>query len=134
MRSAARIVGQQADYVLGLKGNQETLHKDVALFFDERQDGFAGHHVTVHESSEKGHGRLETRRVVATEEIAWLQQDHRWPGLRSIAKIERRRELVAEGKVETETLLLHQFVARRRQADRRTRRAATGESRMDCTG
>ena len=100
---AARIVGQKADYVLGLKGNQETLHKDVALFFDERQDGFAGHHVTVHESSEKGHGRLETRRVVATEEIAWLQQDHRWPGLRSIAKIERRRELLAEGKVETET-------------------------------
>ena len=43
------------------------------MFFDERQDGFAGHHVTVHESCKKGHGRLETRRVVATEDIAWLQ-------------------------------------------------------------
>lgn len=100
---AAQIVDQQADYVLGLKGNQGTLHKDVALFFDERQDGFAGHQVTVHASSEKGHGRLETRRVVATEDIAWLQQDHRWPGLRSIVKVESRRELLVEDKVETET-------------------------------
>jgi len=99
----ARIVDQEVDYVLGLKGNQGTLHKDVALFFDERQDGFAGHQVTVHESSEKGHGRLETRRVVATEDIAWLQQDHGWPGLCSIVKVESRRELLVEDKVETET-------------------------------
>ena len=27
-------------------------------WFDERQDGFAGHAVTLHESFEKGHGRL----------------------------------------------------------------------------
>jgi len=100
---AAQIVDQQADYVLGLKGNQGTLHEDVALLFDERQDGFAGRKVTVHESFEKDHGRLETRRVVATEDIAWLQQDHRWPGLRSVAKGDSRRELLAEGKVETET-------------------------------
>ena len=100
---AAQMVEQKADYVLGLKGNQGTLHDDVALFFDERQDGFAGHEVTVHESCEKGHGRLETRRVVATEDIAWLQQDHRWPGLRSIAKVESRREVLVDGKVEEET-------------------------------
>ena len=34
---AARIVAQGADYVLGLKGNQGTLHEDVALLFDEQQ-------------------------------------------------------------------------------------------------
>ena len=43
---AAQIIDQKADYVLGLKGNQGTLHEDVALLFDERQDGFAGHAVT----------------------------------------------------------------------------------------
>ena len=32
---AAQIVAQQADHVLGLKGNQGTLHDDVALLFDE---------------------------------------------------------------------------------------------------
>ena len=100
---AAQIIDQKADYVFGLKGNQGTLHKDVALLFDERQDGFAGHAVTLHESFEKGHGRLETRRVVATDDLAWLQKDHQWPGMRSVAKVESRRELLVEGKVEEET-------------------------------
>ena len=99
---AAQIIDQKADYVFGLKGNQGTLHKDVALLFDERQDGFAGHAVTLHESFEKGHGRLETRRVVATDDLAWLQKDHQWPGMRSVAKVSRR-ELLVEGKVEEET-------------------------------
>ena len=100
---AAQIIDQKADYVFGLKGNQGTLHEDVALLFDERQDGFAGHAVTLHESFEKGHGRLETRRVVATDDLAWLQKDHQWPGMRSVAKVESRRELLVEGKVEEET-------------------------------
>ena len=100
---ASQIVSQGADYVLGLKGNQGTLHEDVALFFDEPQGGLAGYAVTVHETCDKDHGRLESRRVVATEQIAWLQDSHGWPGLRSIAKVESRRELLAEGKVEEET-------------------------------
>ncbi len=32
---AAKIVSRKADYVLALKGNQGTLEKDVALFFDD---------------------------------------------------------------------------------------------------
>ena len=96
---AAQIIDQKADYVFGLKGNQGTLHKDVALLFDERP----GHAVTLHESFEKGHGRLETRRVVATDDLAWLQKNHQWPGMRSVAKVESRRELLVEGKVEEET-------------------------------
>ena len=58
---------------------------------------------SLHESFEKGHGRLETRRVVATDDLAWLQKDHQWPGMRSVAKVESRRELLVEGKVEEET-------------------------------
>ena len=41
--------------------------------------------------------------MVATEQIAWLQDNHDWPGLRSIAKVESRRELIVDGKVEEET-------------------------------
>ena len=91
---AARIIDREADYVLELKGNQGTLHADAALLFDERQGGFAGHEVGEPRSVEKNHGRLESRRVTATERIA---------GLRSIAKMESRCELPAEGKVEQET-------------------------------
>ena len=111
---AAQIIDQKADYVLGLKGNQGTLHEDVALLFDERQDGFAGHAVTLHESFEKGHGRLETRRVVATDDLAWLQKDHQWPGMRSVAKVESRRN-AGRGQGRTGDAL-HQLAAGRRQA------------------
>ena len=100
---AEQIVSQGAHYVLGLKGNQGTLYEDVALFFDEKQGVLAGYQVTVHETCEKDHGRLETRRVVATEQIDWLHDSRDWPSLRSIAKVESRRELLAEGKVEEET-------------------------------
>lgn len=100
---AEQIVAQGADYVLGLKGNQGTLHEDVALLFDEQQGGLAGCQATLHQTCDKDHGRLETRRVVATEQIAWLHDSHAWPGLRSIAKVESRRELLAAGKVEEET-------------------------------
>ena len=61
-----------------------------------------------------------------------LQQDHRWPGLRSIVKVESRRELLVEDKVETETLL--QARCRRTPSRSATRYAATGASRMGCTG
>ena len=61
---AAQIVAQEANYVLSLKGDQGTLHENVAMLFDERQGDFAGHQVTVHRTCNKDHGRLETRRVV----------------------------------------------------------------------
>ena len=32
-----------------------------------------------------------------------VQKDHQWPGMRSVAKVESRRELLVEGKVEEET-------------------------------
>lgn len=50
---AEQIVSQGAHYVLGLKGNQGTLHADVALFFDEKQGVLAGYPVTVHETCDK---------------------------------------------------------------------------------
>ena len=105
---AAQIIDQNADYVLGLKGNQGTLHEDVALLFDERQDGFAGHAVTLHESFEKGHGRLETRLRPMI-----LRGCRRTTNGRACAALESRREL---GRGQGE--VLHQLAAGRRQAER----------------
>ena len=80
----------------------------------------------------KGHGRLETRRVVATDDLAWLQKDHQWPGMRR-AKVESRRELLVEGKVEEETrYYISSLPGDAKQIGQRC--AATGASRMGCTG
>jgi len=86
------------DYVLALKGNQGTLHEDVKLFLDDALErDFAGVKHDLWEQTEKGHGRLETRRVWCTEDVAWLGRRHpAWRGLASIAVVESRRQVGQE--------------------------------------
>lgn len=103
---AAKIVAKEADYVLALKGNQGTLHDDVALFFTEQAArGFADTLISRHATVEKSHGRIETRTVTATADIAWLKERHGWPGLASIVMVESVREIGvhAGAKIERET-------------------------------
>lgn len=59
---AERIVAGAADYCLAVKGNQPTLHAGIAAFFlDHLEDDFARVKVSRHQTSERGHGRQETR-------------------------------------------------------------------------
>ena len=80
---AAQIIEGGADYVLALKGNQETLHQAVIDYIDEQLEGDladAQEHVT----TEKGHGREEMRtylQLPAPEELPGFM---RWKGLKSI--------------------------------------------------
>ena len=94
---AERVIGQGADYVLALKGNQGTLFDDVRLFLDDPRTPLAGAGAT-----DGGHGRIEHRQAGLTGDIAWLQAQHAWPGLRAIGKITARREIVG-GKTTLET-------------------------------
>ena len=89
---AAAIVDKGADYVLALKDNQPTLHDDVASFFRhaEAEDWKDTPH-SFDETTDKGHGRVEVRRVLASSEIDWLDPEHAWKGLRTVAMIERVR-------------------------------------------
>ena len=88
-----RLIAQGADYVLSLKANQPTLHQDVAdVFADARQAAFAGIAHDTYATLEKGHGRLERRRTWLLHDpdsLAWLDDEHRWSGLRSVALVER---------------------------------------------
>jgi predicted transposase YbfD/YdcC len=80
---AETIINGGADYVLALKGNQETLHQGVIDHIEEQLNGDladAREHVTV----EKGHGREETRtylQLPAPEDLPGFAQ---WKGLKSI--------------------------------------------------
>ena len=75
-------------YLLGLKGNQGTLHEDGQLFFDQPPPCTA---LQTYEEADKGHGRIELRRCDVTSAIGWLQEQHAWPGLQSIARITATR-------------------------------------------
>ena len=85
---AQQIIDGGGHYLLGLKGNQGTLHKDVELFFKDMPEDVDVH---VHEEADKGHGRIEIRRCEATSDIAWLQEQHQWPGLQTIIRITSTR-------------------------------------------
>lgn len=83
---AAEIVAGGADYVLALKGNQETLHQAVIAYIDEQLEGDlegAQEHVT----TEKGHGREETRTYLQLPAPEGLPGFALWKALKTIAVV-----------------------------------------------
>jgi predicted transposase YbfD/YdcC len=104
---AEQIIEGGADYVLALKGNQETLHQAVIAYIDEQsQSDFAGVKARHHQTTETGHGREETRRYIqmpVPEELPGLEL---WKGLQSIGRVESR--CVRNGK---ETVEVRYFIS-----------------------
>ena len=91
---AEKIREKEADYVLALKGNQGTLHKDVQLFLEAEVEKISESAIEdTYEEVDKGHGRIETRTCVVTSQIDWLEQKPQWPGLKTIAMIEETRQI-----------------------------------------
>jgi predicted transposase YbfD/YdcC len=85
---AEQIKWQGGDYVLSLKGNQGSLHDDVKTFFTSSLSPAAAS-----VSYDGEHGRIETRTIRATADIAWLQERHDWKGLQSIIAVTAKREI-----------------------------------------
>ena len=91
---AGAIHAKGGDYVLSLKGNQTRLHDDVRTFFlDAEAHAFAGTPHTTAETVDGDHGRIEVRRAWATDDLAWLADRPRWPGLRSVVRVDATRTL-----------------------------------------
>lgn len=99
---ARLIIKGGGDYVLALKGNQGTLHADVATWFGD--PGLAGIS-KAHRSVETGHGRLEERTVRAAD-AGWLAKRHpNWSKLSSIVAVTAARTNKKSGAVSCETRL-----------------------------
>ncbi len=82
---AAEIIDRQADYLLALKGNQETLHQEVIDYIDQQMENdFADAEARQHLTKEIGHGREEIRSYVHMPVPKDLQQLDLWKGLKSI--------------------------------------------------
>lgn len=99
---AQQIVDQGGDYVLALKGNQGTLHDDVVRFLDDPECKAR----TTEPVVDADHGRIETRTATVSTDIAWLQEDHHWPGLVAIGKVLRIRETATKTTTETAYYLI----------------------------
>jgi predicted transposase YbfD/YdcC len=106
---AQEIIEADADYVLALKGNHETVHEEVQSFLEATVAGKkanparasrAASRLAVLETVEKDHGRIETRRYYQSAELDWFADRAQWEGLQSVGMVEAIREIGAHRTVE----------------------------------
>jgi predicted transposase YbfD/YdcC len=109
---AQEIIESDADYVLALKGNQETVHNEVKTFLDaalaEKQGSrlpgeklsAAAVRLAFVETVEKDHGRIEIRRYYQSAELDWFADREKWQGLKSVGLVEAVREVAGKTTVE----------------------------------
>lgn len=100
---AEAIIARGADYLLAVKANQPTLRAEVEAAFAEAPAGTLDTHARL----DKGHGRIEERRMTVLRDTDWLAGERRFPGeLRlpgaaCLLRAETRVE--AKGATRTET-------------------------------
>jgi len=97
------IIEADADYVLALKGNQETVHAEVKAFLDDAVVQAQAAALRPHgpkpktplafvETVDKDHGRYEIRRHWQSEDLKWFADRDLWEGLRSVGMVESVRQ------------------------------------------
>lgn len=65
-----------ADYLLAVKANQPTLRAEAEALFADAVPGA----LDTHDDVDKGHGRIEQRRVSVAREVDWIDGGRRFPG------------------------------------------------------
>jgi predicted transposase YbfD/YdcC len=91
---AQKIIENQGNYILAVKGNQGSLEEEVHATCER--------HIPVSDTCEvdKGHGRIETRRCEVFEK-GLIIDDSRWKNLSTVVKITSTSEFYS-GKTETQ--------------------------------
>jgi predicted transposase YbfD/YdcC len=85
---AAQVVDSGADYVFGLKGNQSKLHEAAADYVVEQwENDFADAQARRYVTTEKAHGREETRTYIQMPAPKSLPGFHLWKGLLTIGVV-----------------------------------------------
>ena len=100
---AEKIIDKEADYILQVKGNQETLMEDIALYFEKdifqrkkkelEKEGCYSKEISF------DHGRQEIREYYVEQDIGWLRKNH--PGWKGLNGIGACISTVTERKVTT---------------------------------
>jgi predicted transposase YbfD/YdcC len=86
---AKTIINRDGNYILALKGNHSRLHSEVTDFFVDNLNNSDAKIVTS-EDTDCGHGRIEHRKCLVSEQIEWLGE-LRFIGMKSIVCIESTR-------------------------------------------
>ena len=98
---AGQIVDQGGHYILQVKGNQGSLHDETAMLFDQcLTDDCRGISYSTVRTVEKGHGRIEERRLWATSEVNWFADKGKWKNMRSLIRVQAKRTIGDETSTE----------------------------------
>jgi predicted transposase YbfD/YdcC len=98
---AKQIVDAKADFVLALKGNQETLHNAVIDYIDKQlENDFAHVDARQMETTETGHGRTDTRTYTHLPAPKDLPGIEAWEGIQSIGMVVRHYVKQGEEQVD----------------------------------
>ena len=90
---AEQIQAREANNVLAVKDNQRLLSESIREFCESFASDPQSTPHSVHETVEKDHGRLETRRCYTFSQLECLVKPEQWPNLRSFAVVESTREI-----------------------------------------
>lgn len=109
---AKEIKEADAEYVMALKGNHETVHEEVKSFLDAavaelsqpRPVGAklsaAAVTLATLQTVEKDHGRQETRRYYQSAALDWFADREKWAGLQTVGLVAATREINGKQTVE----------------------------------
>jgi predicted transposase YbfD/YdcC len=112
---AKKIVERGGDYILPVKGNQETLLEDVQRTVAKALDGELKPGVMRQFcTNEKGHGRQEKREYIVIDHAAEIRERALWPKVKVVGMCLRERTV--RGKTTSE---VHYFIGSRRMSARR---------------
>ena len=124
---AAQIIEGKADYVLALKGNQETLHQAVIDYIDEQLEGDLAN-AREHVTTEKGHGREEMRTYLQLPAPKSLPGFTLWEGLKTIGVVTSR--CLRDGK---ETIEVRYYISSLAMGVKQFARAVRGHWAIENT-
>lgn len=83
---AELIIEKKADYLIGLKANQDGLYEQVVDWFERRRPA-----LLADTSRDLGHGRAEKRTVLVCQKLDLIDASEGWIGLKSVICVESSR-------------------------------------------
>lgn len=98
------IIEQDGDYLLSLKGNQNNLHEDVILLFDDLEESaYSAYVYDYAKTVEKGHGRIEVRHCWTISDphiVSCLRGVNRFRNLQTVVRVRAERYVGEEHSIE----------------------------------
>ncbi len=91
-KTVEKIISKHCNYVICLKGNQETLHEDVKLYFETAlSEPQLYDFVKSKPQTEKRHGRIETRQYFLSTEISDFISQDEWKEIAAIGMVRSKK-------------------------------------------